>query len=66
LEARLRELPGARVVEHRVLDGDIGACNTAESPDVVAPRVASGASVGGDTLRAELPARSWNVLRIAA
>jgi alpha-N-arabinofuranosidase len=54
------------VVEHRLLDGDIGACNTAESPDVVAPRVASGASVGGDTLRAELPARSWNVLRIAA
>ncbi len=66
LEARLRELPGARVVEHRVLDGDVGAVNTAEAPDQVAPRVAAGAAVSGDTLQAELPARSWNVLRIAA
>jgi alpha-N-arabinofuranosidase len=65
LEARLRELAGARVVEHRVLDGDIAACNTAEAPEVVAPRVVAGAAVEGDALRAELPARSWNVLRLA-
>jgi alpha-N-arabinofuranosidase len=66
LEARLRDLAGARVIEHRVLDGDIDMCNTAEAPDAVAPRVISGAAVDGDTLRAELPARSWNVLRLAA
>jgi alpha-N-arabinofuranosidase len=66
LEARLRDLAGARLIEHRVLDGDIGASNTAEAPDAVAPRVVSGADVSGDTLRAELPARSWNVLRLAA
>ena len=53
------ELPGARVVEHLVLDGELGA-------NGASPRVADGAAVSGDTLRAVLPARSWNVLRVAA
>jgi alpha-N-arabinofuranosidase len=66
LEARLRELPGAQVAEHVVLDGDLAASNTAEAPDRVRPRTASGAAVEGDVLRAELPPRSWNVLRLAA
>jgi alpha-N-arabinofuranosidase len=66
LEAHLRELPGARVAEHLVLDGDLSAANTAADPDVVAPRVAPGAAVDGEVLRAELPARSWNVIRLAA
>jgi alpha-N-arabinofuranosidase len=65
LEARLRELPSARVTEHVVLDGDLAATNTADAPDRVAPRTLSGAVVEGDALRAELPPRSWNVLQVA-
>ena len=48
-----------------MLDGDdLDATNTAEAPDRVAPSQASGASVEDGTLRAELPPRSWNVLRL--
>jgi alpha-L-arabinofuranosidase len=64
LEARLRELAGARVAEHIVLDGDLAASNTAQQPDRVAPREHAGAAVEGDVLRAELPPRSWNVIRL--
>jgi alpha-L-arabinofuranosidase len=66
LDARLREPAGARVAEHLVLDGDLTASNTAEAPDRVAPRTLSGATIAGDVLRAELPPRSWNVLRVTA
>jgi alpha-L-arabinofuranosidase len=66
LEARLRELPGARVAEHLVLDGDLSAVNTAADPDRVTPRAVPGAAVEGDALRVELPPRSWNVIRLAA
>jgi len=66
LEARLCELPGARVAEHLVLDGDLSAANTAAEPDRVAPRVVPGAVVDGDALRVRLPPRSWNVIRLAA
>jgi alpha-N-arabinofuranosidase len=66
LDARLRELAGASVVEHVVLDGDLGLSNTAAAPDRVAPRTVSGASIEGDRLTAELPPRSWNVIRLAA
>jgi alpha-N-arabinofuranosidase len=66
LEARLRELPGARVVEHVALDGDLAAANTAQDPDRVAPRVVAGGAVDGDVLRVELPPRSWNVVRLEA
>jgi alpha-L-arabinofuranosidase len=66
LEAVLRGLAGLGVVEHLVLaDGDLGAANTAEAPDRVSPRPRDGARVGGDgVLRAELPPRSWNVVRL--
>jgi alpha-N-arabinofuranosidase len=65
LEVVLRELDGVRVTEHLVLaDDDIDACNTAEQPDRVVPRAGSGATVEGSRLRAELPPRSWNVLRL--
>jgi alpha-L-arabinofuranosidase len=62
----LRDLDGASVTEHLVLTGeDLDAVNTAEAPDRVAPSQASGASVEDGMLRAELPPRSWNVLRLS-
>ena len=65
LEVLLRDLGGASVAEHLVLAGDdLDATNTAEAPDRVAPSQGSGASVEDGTLRAELPPRSWNVLRL--
>jgi alpha-N-arabinofuranosidase len=65
LEAPLRDLEGLSVDEHLVLaDDDLGAQNTAEHPDRVVPRAATDARVEGATLRAELPPRSWNVLRL--
>jgi len=65
LTARLRDMAGARVVGHTVVDGDLGLSNTASEPDRVAPREVSGASVSDDTLSVTLPARSWNVVRLA-
>jgi alpha-N-arabinofuranosidase len=65
LEVALRDLDGVRVTEHLVLaEDDIDACNTAEQPERVVPRAGSGAPVDGRSLRAELPPRSWNVLRL--
>src|SRR3954453_4567050 len=61
----LRDLGGGSVAEHGVLAGaDLDAANTAEAPDRVAPSQGSGARVEDGTLRAELPPRSWNVLRL--
>jgi alpha-N-arabinofuranosidase len=65
LEGVLRGLGAPEVAQHLVLaDDDPRAANTAEQPDRVAPRALDGARVKGGTLRAELPARSWNVLRL--
>jgi alpha-L-arabinofuranosidase len=53
------------VAEHLVLaDDDPQAVNTAEQPARVGPRSAAGARVEQGVLEAELPARSWNVLRL--
>ncbi len=64
LEAVVRS--GARTVaEHLALaDEDPAAANTAEHPDRVVPRTLTGATVDGETLRATLPPRSWNVIRL--
>jgi alpha-N-arabinofuranosidase len=65
LEAVLRDLDGLELTEHLVLcDDDLTARNTAEQPNRVVPRTRSGARVQGGRLRAELPPRSWNVLRL--
>ena len=65
LEAALRGLGAPDVLEHLVLaDDDPQAANTAEQPDRVLPRAQPGARVEAGTLRAELPPRSWNVLRL--
>ena len=62
----LRELDGVEVAEHLVLaDADLAAGNTAEEPDRVAPsRPARARASRAASLRAELPPRSWNVLRL--
>jgi alpha-N-arabinofuranosidase len=65
LEAPVRDLnfTGA---EHTVLTGeDLMLSNTAQAPDRVTPSTATGARVEAGVLRAELPARSWNVLRLS-
>jgi alpha-N-arabinofuranosidase len=65
VEAVMRGLDGLRAAEHIVLeDADLDAMNTAEQPDRVVPSRATGATVDGGILRAELPPRSWNVLRL--
>jgi alpha-L-arabinofuranosidase len=65
LQAVLHGLGAPEVAEHIVLaDDDQGAANTAEQPDRVRPRTVRGARVEGGELRAELPPRSWNVLRL--
>ncbi len=66
LRARLTGLGSPEVAEHLVLaDDDPEAANTAAEPDRVLPRSAEGARVEAGELRADLPARSWNVLRLA-
>jgi alpha-N-arabinofuranosidase len=65
LEAALHGLGSPAVAEHIVLaDDDPEAANTAEQPDRVIPRIASGARVQDGILQAQLPPRSWNVVRL--
>ena len=65
LEATLHGLGTPAVAEHIVLaDDDPEAANTAEEPDRVTPRTGAGAQVRDGALHAQLPARSWNVLRL--
>jgi alpha-N-arabinofuranosidase len=66
LDAVLQGLGTPEVAEHVVLaDDDPQAANTAEQPDRVLPRAVRGARVEAGVLHAELPPRSWNVLRLA-
>jgi alpha-N-arabinofuranosidase len=65
LLAALRGLPEYRVIEHVALsDDDPDAVNDAARPDRVTPRQIAGSVVEDDVLRAQLPALSWNVLRL--
>jgi alpha-N-arabinofuranosidase len=63
LEARVR--CHAELLEHRVLaHPDPQAANTEDRPEHVVPRTLDGARFDSERLRATLPARSWNVLRL--
>jgi alpha-N-arabinofuranosidase len=65
LEAPISGLDRLEVIEHLALtDADLAAANTAVQPDRVVPRKRLGALVQAGTLRATLPSRSWNVLRL--
>jgi len=66
LQAVLRDAGSPAEPEHLVLaDADLMPANTAQQRARVRPRSAPGACVEGGVLRAELPPRSWNVLRLA-
>ena len=66
IEASLRDLDDLALDEHSVLaDPDIRASNTAAHPDRIVPRPGVGATVAGNRLTVELPAYSWNVVRLS-
>jgi alpha-N-arabinofuranosidase len=66
LTANLRALPGLRVLEHVTLAAqDRTLTNTVAEPDRVLPRRVDGASVVDGELTAELPALSWNMIRMS-
>jgi len=65
LATPIRALAGLELIEHLTLaDPDLTAANTARHPDRVTPRALQTARLEGTTLHAELPPRSWNVLRL--
>ena len=67
LTANVRALPGLSVVEHVVLSSDDRSLtNTVAEPDRVLPRRIEGASVEDGELTAELPALSWNMIRMSS
>ena len=67
LAASLRGFDRLVVAGHSVLTGpDLAAHNTAADPERVAPSRADGATIRGEQLAVRLPARSWNVVRLAA
>ncbi|WP_330351352.1 arabinosylfuranosidase ArfA [Streptomyces sp. NBC_00582] len=65
LQVDLRGVDAHTVVEHLVLaDGDPEATNTADRPDRVTPRPATGTAVTDGVLRAQLEPLSWNMIRL--
>ncbi|MFL5716574.1 MAG: alpha-N-arabinofuranosidase [Chloroflexota bacterium] len=67
LDASLRGFDPLVIAGQSVLTGpDLAAHNTAADPYRVIPRPADGATITGDGLAVRLPARSWNVVRLAA
>lgn len=65
LESAGMNLSGYAVKEHLLLaHPDLKAVNTLVKPDNVAPVRAAGARVAEGKLTAELPAASWNVIRL--
>ena len=67
LEVALRGF-GRLVVDAQTVltDPDLAAANTADDPERLVPRPAGGATVDDGRLSVRLPARSWNVVRLAA
>ncbi|MFL5722841.1 MAG: alpha-L-arabinofuranosidase C-terminal domain-containing protein, partial [Chloroflexota bacterium] len=67
LDASLRGFDPLVIAGQSVLTGsDLAAHNTAADPYRVIARPADGATITGDGLAVRLPARSWNVVRLAA
>jgi alpha-N-arabinofuranosidase len=66
LEVALRGF-GRLVVDAQTVltDPDLAAANTAQDPERLVPRPAGGATVHDGRLSVRLPARSWNVVRLA-
>ena len=65
LSCSLREFEGYTVKEHIVLThADLKAENTEANPNNVIPTADGNAAVEDGALKAELPARSFNVIRL--
>ena len=65
LTTTLRGFAKAEVIEWITMHHtDLKAVNTETNPDNVIPQAATGATVTGETLKATLPASSWNVIRL--
>jgi alpha-L-arabinofuranosidase len=65
LEGDLRAFPTYRVVEHITMThADLKATNTQANPNNVVPSSNGSAKVQDGRLDAELPAASWNVIRL--
>jgi alpha-N-arabinofuranosidase len=66
LTVDLRDFAGVRsVLSHEVLHhDDVKAINTEEKPDEVSPVHISGGQWDGGKLAIEIPALSWNVIRL--
>ena len=55
----------AGIVMHKVIEGhDLGAVNSAEAPDRIAPTEGQGAAVDGVALKAKLAPLSYHVIRL--
>jgi alpha-N-arabinofuranosidase len=65
LECGLNNIGDLELIEHIVLEhADIKATNTEENPDNVIPHNQGKTLVEGDRVLTELPALSWNVVRL--
>ncbi|MFJ8023574.1 alpha-N-arabinofuranosidase [Streptomyces sp. NPDC096311] len=65
LEVELRGFDALAVAEHEVLaDADPEARNTLHDPERVTPHTATGTTLSGGVLRAELEPLSWNMIRL--
>jgi alpha-N-arabinofuranosidase len=66
LESELNGFDDYQIVEHIVLEHeDLKAVNTEDNPDNVKPHKNGSSEVKGNTLTAELPKLSWNVIRLS-
>ncbi len=65
LSVDLRDFPGLSKVSHELLHhDDVKAVNTEENPDNVRPVTGHGGKLDGGRLEIEVPALSWNVIRL--
>ena len=65
LSADLRDFPGLAKVEHTLLHhDDVKAVNTESAPDAVRPVSGKGGTLDAGRLEIEIPALSWNVIRL--
>ena len=65
IECDIRDFQDFKVVEHIVMThADLKAINSADQPDTVVPDTTGDASTDNGTLSAQLPSKSWNVIRL--
>ncbi len=65
IESDLRSFGNMRVAEHILLKhSDVQAVNTEENPENVSPTQAPGGTVDNGQLQINIPALSWNVIRL--